>query len=64
MKKKTVKKIDNKTNTSEQKTNRVYGIIGMVALFLIGVMFGYIINGSDHVNRSTMSKQDCRNLAG
>jgi len=48
---------------TEQKKNRVYGIIGMVGLFLVGVIFGYIINGSDHVNRSTMSQNQCKDIA-
>ena len=48
-------------NTEKQKYN-VYGVIGMVALVLIGVMIGYIINGSDRVNHSSMSRQDCRNI--
>lgn len=55
------------TNTeikkSEQRQNRVYGMIGLVALFLIGVICGYIMNGSDHVNHSIMSRQDCRNIS-
>lgn len=48
--------------TENKKYYAVYGIIGMVALFLIGALFGYIINGSDRVNRSTMSHQDCQNI--
>ena len=47
-----------------KNSDRVYGIIGMVALFLVGVIFGFVINGSERVNPSTMSKQDCRNIAG
>ena len=50
-------------NIQDNKSHAVYGIIGMVALVLIGVVIGYILNGSDHVNRSTMSKQDCREIA-
>ena len=63
MKKKTVKNTEQKTITAEQKSNRVYGIIGMVALFLVGVIFGYVINGSDRVNRSTMSQGHCSEIA-
>lgn len=48
---------------TEQKKNRVYGIIGMVGLFLVGAIFGYIINGSDHVNRSVMSQNQCKQLS-
>ncbi|MBQ3784887.1 MAG: hypothetical protein II843_00640 [Alphaproteobacteria bacterium] len=65
MKKKIVKNIETKKeikNTDANK-NRVYGVIGMVALFLIGGLVGYVINGADHVNRSGMSKNDCRNIA-
>ena len=51
-----------KTVKTEQRKNRLYGIIGMVGLFLVGVIFGYIINGSEHVNRSMMSRQDCRDI--
>jgi len=51
------------TNT-EYKNYRLYGIIGMVAVFLIGSMVGFIINGSDHINRSIMSKNDCNAIAG
>ena len=40
-----------------KNSDRVYGIIGMVALFLVGVIFGFVINGSERVNPSTMSKQ-------
>ena len=68
MKKQTVKNttqktIKSKTNT-EHKKNRLYGIIGMVMLFFVGVIFGYVINGSDHVNRSIMSEAECKNLVG
>jgi len=63
MKKKTVKNTEQKTITAEQKSNRVYGVIGMVALFLVGMIFGYIINGSDRVNRSNMSQSQCGEIA-
>ena len=42
--------------------NRVYGVIGMVALFLMGAIFGYIINGSDRVNHSMMTERQCDDL--
>lgn len=48
---------------TENKKSTIYGIIGAVALIVIGIMIGYIINGSNRINRSTMSRQDCRNLA-
>lgn len=65
MKKKVVKNIESKTEikNTESNKNRVYGIIGMVALFLTGVIFGYILNGADHVNRSTMSESQCKQLS-
>ena len=34
----------------------------MVALFFVGVIFGYVINGSDHVNHSVMSEAECKNM--
>jgi len=45
------------------KQNRVYGIIGMVALFLVGTLFGYVINGTTRTNHSTMTKKDCNSIA-
>ena len=65
MKKSNNKKIqqNQKLEIKETRKNHVYGIIGMVVLFLMGVIFGFIINGSDHVNKSTMSKSDCRDIA-
>lgn len=49
---------------TEAKKYRTYGTIGMVALFLLGAVVGFIINGSDRVNHSIMSKSDCNNIAG
>lgn len=51
-----------KTLSENYTKNRIYGIVGMVALFLMGTVFGYIINGSDHVNRSMMTEQQCQTL--
>ena len=48
-----------KTNDAK---NRVYGVVGMGALFLMGAIFGYIINGSDRVNHSMMSERQCVEL--
>ena len=48
----------------QNKKSRIYGTIGMIGLFLIGGIVGYIINGSDHINHSNMSKYDCNQLAG
>lgn len=43
--------------------NRVYGIVGLVALFLMGGIFGYIINGSDHINKSVMTEAQCQEIS-
>lgn len=51
------------TSTKNNSQKRVYGVIGMVALFLMGGIFGFIINGSDRVNNSVMSKHHCDILA-
>ena len=48
---------------NENKKSFVYGIIGMVALVFVGIVIGYILNGSNHINHSTMSKIDCSNIA-
>jgi len=48
---------------SEHKRNVVYGVIGMIALFLFGGMFGYIINGANHINRSMMTEEQCIKLS-
>ena len=46
-----------------KKRYSVYGIVGLVGLFLVGVIVGFILNGSDRVNHSTMSKYDCNQIA-
>ena len=51
-----------KTNT-EYKNYRVYGIVGMVTLFLMGAIFGFIINGSDRINHSIMTEDQCKELS-
>ena len=56
MKKQDIQKID-------KKPKRIYGVLGLGALFLSGALVGFIINGSDRVNHSTMSLQDCNNIA-
>ena len=50
-------------NTNLENKHRVYGIIGLVALFFMGCIFGFIINGSDRVNPSTMTKKQCDDVA-
>ena len=52
------------TTQAEYKKYRIYGTIGMVALFLMGGLVGFILNGSDRINHSTMSKNDCNTIAG
>lgn len=47
----------------ENKMHAVYGVIGLVGLFLIGVMIGYILNGSGHMKNATMSKSQCNDLS-
>ena len=48
----------------KNKQNHIYGIIGMVALFLVGGMLGYIANGVIHTNKSVMTEQQCIELSG
>ena len=52
-----------KINTTLKDKNNVYGIIGLVALFFVGCIFGFIINGSDRVNTSIMTRKQCDDLA-
>lgn len=48
---------------NQNKKSGVYGVIGAIALVLIGGIAGYIINGSDHVNRSIMTEEQCKKLS-
>lgn len=48
---------------NQNKKSGVYGVIGAIALVLIGGIAGYIINGSDHVNRSIMTEEQCEKLS-
>ena len=52
-----------KMTHAEYKHYRLYGIIGLVAVFLMGGLVGFIVNGSDRINHSTMSKNDCNMIA-
>ena len=52
-----------KIKNTEYKKYRLYGTIGMVALFLMGVMVGFIINGSDRINHSIMTKGQCNDIS-
>ena len=47
---------------TENKKSFVYGVIGMVALVFIGGIIGYILNGSNHINRSMMTEEQCQTL--
>lgn len=47
----------------KESKNFIYGIVGLGALFLVGVMFGYIINGSDRTNTSIMTRKQCDDLS-
>jgi len=54
-----MKKIQN----TEYRKYRVYGTIGMIVLFLLGVIVGFILNGSDRINHSVMTKNQCEYLS-
>ena len=43
--------------------NHVYGIIGLVGLFLVGGMLGYTLNGSSNLRNASMSKSQCDQIA-
>ena len=51
-----------KIKSENYKRNRIYGIIGMVALFLVGVIFGFVLNGADRPNKSVMTEEQCHIL--
>lgn len=48
---------------NEYKKYRLYGIIGMVTVFLMGALVGFILNGSDRTNHSIMTKAQCEYLS-
>ena len=50
-------------NTKINKPYRIYGLAGMLGLFLMGIMIGFILNGADRVNHSTMTQSQCNSLA-
>jgi len=52
-----------KNQYNESKKYRVYGVIGMVGVFLIGVLVGFILNGTDRPNNSIMTKEQCEQLS-
>lgn len=47
---------------NEYKKYRTYGIIGLVGVFLMGALVGFILNGSDRINHSIMTKSQCERL--
>ncbi|MBR3148485.1 MAG: hypothetical protein IKF41_04070 [Alphaproteobacteria bacterium] len=51
-----------KNQYNESKKYRVYGVIGMVGVFLIGALVGFILNGTDRPNNSIMTKEQCEFL--
>ena len=51
------------TKQENKKRYSVYGIVGLVILFLMGMIVGFILNGSDRVNHSTMTKYQCNDIA-
>ena len=46
-----------------QTKTHVYGIIGLVGLFLVGGMLGYTLNGAGHLKTSTMTVKQCDQIA-
>jgi len=55
-----MKKIQN----NEYKKYRTYGIVGLVGVFLMGALVGFILNGSDRINHSSiMTKDQCEFLS-
>ena len=52
-----------KKQNNEYKKYRVYGAIGMIALFLMGALVGFILNGSDRINHSIMTESQCKELS-
>ena len=45
------------------KQSYIYGIIGALALLLVGGIAGYILNGSNHINRSSMTEKQCIDIS-
>ena len=52
-----------KISNNEYKKYRIYGIIGLVGVFLMGALVGFILNGSDRINHSIMTKAQCEYLS-
>ena len=52
-----------KMTHAEYKHYRLYGIIGLVAVFLMGALVGFIVNGSGRINHSIMTKAQCERLS-
>ena len=47
---------------NEYKKYRTYGIIGLVGVFLMGALVGFILNGADRTNHSIMTQEQCEKL--
>ena len=52
-----------KISNTEYKKYRTYGIVGLVGVFLMGALVGFILNGSDRINHSIMTKDQCEFLS-
>jgi len=52
-----------KISNNEYKKYRTYGIIGLVGVFLMGALVGFILNGSDRINHSIMTKGQCNDIS-
>lgn len=53
-----------KTKKVKKEHGALYGVIGMLLLFLMGGIVGYIINGSSRINTaSMMTKMQCQDLS-
>ena len=52
-----------KISNTEYKKYRTYGFIGLLGVFLMGTLVGFILNGSDRVNHSIMTKAQCEQLS-
>ncbi len=53
-----------KTKQIQKSHNTLYGVIGMILLFLMGGLVGFVINGSSRINRSSMmSEKQCKDLS-
>ena len=50
--------------TQNVKSHSVkYGLVGMLCILLFGIAIGFIINGTSHVNKSSMSEEQCQQIS-